>query len=146
MYSILQHAHSGLRWLVLIFLIMAIFNALTKKASGQWTASDKKKSLFALMFTHIQIILGIVLYGMSPKVSFGEGWMANSMTRFYGMEHITMMLIAAILITIGYSTSKRASTDTAKFKRIMIFYSLGLLVILAAIPWPFREALGGGWF
>jgi len=125
---------------------MAIFNALTKMASGHWTSADKKKSLFGMMFTHIQIILGIVLYGMSPKVSFGEGWIENAMTRFYGLEHITMMLIAAILITIGYSTSKRSQTDKAKFKKILIFYSLGLVVILAAIPWPFREALGGGWF
>lgn len=146
MYSILQHAHSGLRWLVLIFLIMAIFNALTKRVSGSWTPSDKKKTLFAMMFTHIQIILGIVLYAMSPKVSMGDGWMQNAMTRFYGMEHIAMMLIAAVVITIGYSTSKRTTDNKSKFTKILVFYSLGLLIILAAIPWPFREALGGGWF
>ncbi len=146
MYSILQHAHSGLRWLVLVFLIMAIFNALTKRVSGSWTPSDKKKTLFGMMFTHIQIILGIVLYAISPKVSMHEGWMKEAIYRFYGMEHITMMLIAAVVITIGYSTSKRAKTDKSKFTKILIFYTLGLVIILSAIPWPFREALGGGWF
>jgi membrane protein DedA with SNARE-associated domain len=66
--------------------------------------------------------------------------------RFYGLEHFAGMLIAVILITIGYSKSKRAKTATEKFKPIKIFYLIGLIIILASIPWPFRANLGGAWF
>lgn len=146
MYSGLQHAHSGLRWVVLVLLVWAIINAVTKLKNSEYTAGDKKIGLFALISTHIQVILGLVLYGMSPKVSFGDGWMKNDMTRFFGMEHLILMLLAAVLITVGYSTAKRASTAGAKFKKTFTFYVIGLLLILAGIPWPFREALGAGWF
>ena len=146
MYQGLQHAHSGLRWVVLVMLIWAIVNAATKLNKKDYTAGDRKIGLFALISTHIQVLLGLALYSMSPLVSFGDGWMKNAASRFYGMEHIMMMLLAAVLITIGYSTAKRAVTANSKFKKTLIFYLLGLLLILSAIPWPFREGLGGGWF
>jgi membrane protein DedA with SNARE-associated domain len=82
----------------------------------------------------------------SGKVSFVEGWMKNPMHRFYGMEHLAGMLVAIILITLGYSKSKRGTTDAEKFKPIKLFYLIGFILILASIPWPFRTALGGSWF
>ncbi len=146
MYNILQSAHSGLRWLVLVFLLAAIVNALMKWQSGAAPKKmDKTISLLGLMFTHIQVIIGLVLYFISQKVAFTEGWMKDSALRFYGMEHITMMLIGAIVITIGYSRAKRQDAPK-KFKTTFIFFLIGLLIILAGIPWPFREELGGGWF
>ena len=138
MYSGLVHAHSGLRWIILILLLMAIFNAFSKKSSGQWTAKDKKISLFAMIFTHIQFVLGIALYFMSDYVQFFEGFMKNPIYRFYSVEHISLMLVAIALITIGYSKSKRGLTDAKKFGAIATFYLIGLIVMLAAIPWPFR--------
>lgn len=134
MYSFLKHAHSGLRWVVLALIIAAIINALMKAGKKDYRASDRKLGLFALIATHVQVIIGLVLYFMSPMVNFGDGWIKNAVTRFYGMEHILMMVIAAILITVGYSTAKRASSDAAKFKKTWLFYLLGLLVILAALP------------
>jgi heme/copper-type cytochrome/quinol oxidase subunit 2 len=146
MYNILQSAHSGLRWLVLVFLLAAIVNGLMKwQAKAEAKKMDKTISLLGLMFTHIQIVIGLVLYFMSPKVNFNEGWMKDSMSRFYGMEHILMMIIAAVVITIGYSKAKRQEAPK-KFKTTFIFYLIGLLIILAGIPWPFRAELGGGWF
>jgi hypothetical protein len=57
------------------------------------------------------------------------------------------MLIAIILIHIGKMQSKRNITDRAKHKRTFIFYLVALLVILASIPWPFREVgADRGWF
>lgn len=146
MYNILQSAHSGLRWLVLVFLLAAIVNALMKwQSKAEPKKMDKTIALLGLMFTHIQIVIGLVLYFISPKVAFVEDWMKDSALRFYGMEHIVMMIIAAVLITIGYSKAKRQDAPK-KFKTTFIFYLIGLLVILAAIPWPFRAELGGGWF
>ncbi|GHE59211.1 MULTISPECIES: cytochrome B [Roseivirga] len=145
MYTGLLHAHSGLRWVVLILLIAAIFNAFGKKNGGVWTAKDKKITLFAMVFTHIQLVLGIILYFMSPKVQFVEGFMQNPVYRFFAVEHITLMIIAIALITIGYSKAKRAATDAKKFGAVATFYLVGLILILASIPWPFRN-LGSGWF
>ena len=98
MYEILKHSHSGLRWLVLAFLVYAILNAFLKKNKAtEFSKSDKLPVLFGLIFSHVQLILGLVLYFMSPKVSFASGFMKDTMTRFYTMEHISLMLIALSL-------------------------------------------------
>ncbi|HEY9116928.1 MAG TPA: cytochrome B [Roseivirga sp.] len=145
MYNGLVHAHSGLRWVVLILLLVAIFNAFSKKKAGVWTAKDKKITLFTMIFTHLQLVLGLVLYFISEKVQFVEGFMKNPVYRFYAVEHISLMLIAIALITIGYSKSKRAETDAKKFGAVATFYLIGLILILISIPWPFRD-LGAAWF
>lgn len=146
MYNGLVHAHSGLRWIVLVLLVLAIFNAFSKKSKGvEWTDKDKKITLFAMIFTHVQLLIGLALYFMSPLVQFSEGFMKNPVYRFYSVEHILTMLIAIALITVGYSKSKRASESVSKFKSVATFYLIGLILILAGIPWPFRN-LGAGWF
>lgn len=146
MYTGLVHAHSGLRWLVLLFLVLAIFSSLTKwQGNKAYQAMDKRFSLLGLIFTHLQLILGLVLYVISPKVQFSGDVMGNAITRFYTVEHISIMLIAIVLITIGYSKAKRANTDQKKFKTTFWYYTIGLILILINIPWPFRN-LGAGWF
>jgi len=108
MYSGIVHLHSGLRWIVLGLLIYVIFNAYrTWKGGEGFSAKDKKMNLYALIATHIQVLIGFGLYFTSPKVVFTEGWIKDSIFRFFGMEHILMMVIGAILITIGHSMSKR---------------------------------------
>ena len=146
MFNILKHAHSGWRWVVLALLIYAIFNAFTKWRSGQsFEDKDRKTNLFAMVSVHIQLLLGFVLYFMSPSVQFSSATMKDSMLRFFTVEHLVMMLIAVILITIGNSMSKKALEDTIKFKKTCTYYLIGLIIILAGIPWPFR-GFGNGWF
>ena len=146
MYEILKHSHSGLRWLVLAFLVYAILNAFLKKNKAtEFSKSDKLPVLLGLIFSHVQLIIGLILYFTSPKVSFASGFMKDTMTRFYTMEHISLMLIALVLITIGYSKAKRMEDPVAKHKTILLYYGIGLVLILVSIPWPFRE-LGAGWF
>ena len=141
--TILNHSHSGLRWLVLVFLILAVANAFTAKT---FEKKHKMINLFALITVHLQLAIGLVQYFLSDKVQFIDGWMKNPLLRFYGMEHLVGMLLAIILITIGYSKAKRKENPADKFKAIRIFYTLGLIIILLFIPWPFRTILGGGWF
>lgn len=143
MYEALKSAHSGLRWVALALILWAIFNAFTSK---EFNKREKLVNLFSMVSLHTQLILGFILYYISPKVNFLEGWMKAPLFRFYGMEHLAGMLIAVVLITIGYSKSKRGSTSEEKFKPIKIFYLIGLIIILASIPWPFRANLGGAWF
>lgn len=147
LYTIFQSAHSGLRWVVLILLLLAVVKMhLGWKGKKVFTGGDKKIALFAMIAYHTQFLLGLILYFISPKVQFFSGMMKDTFSRFYAVEHITMMVIAMILITVGYSKSKKRADDTAKFKVIAIFYTIALVVVLASIPWPFRTALGGGWF
>jgi hypothetical protein len=146
MYNILQSAHSGMRWLTLILLVVAVGNGLSKWLSkSEFTGTDRKINLFALIFTHIQILIGLVLYFMSPRVNFGGEIMGDAVTRFFVIEHPLTMIIAAVLITIGNSRSKKMEGSENKFKSTAIFYGVGLLLILSRIPWPFQD-LGAGWF
>ena len=144
MNSILTHAHSGLRWVAIILLLLAIINAFTSKT---FEKKHKMINLFTMITLHTQLIIGLVQYFItSGKVKFFDGWMKEAAFRFYGMEHLLGMLIAIVLITMGYSKSKRGATDLEKFKPIKLYYVIGFILIIASIPWPFRTALGGSWF
>ncbi len=137
MYPMLVHSHSGLRWVVLLLLLAAIFNAGTKMGGkASYTDKDKRLGLFALIFSHVQLVIGIALYFISPKVQT---------FRFFRMEHLALMIIAIALITVGYSRAKRNADDAGKFKTTFWFYLIGLLAILAGIPWPFM-GYGSAWF
>lgn len=142
MYNILIHTHSGLRWLLLLFLIWAIIQAARKAGPA---AGKPFAALMTLIFTHIQLIIGLVLYFTSPKVVFAGSSMQSSVLRFFLVEHIALMLIAVVLITVGYVKAKKAVTAAARHRSILIYYAISLLLILVSIPWPFRN-LGAGWF
>jgi hypothetical protein len=142
----LAHAHSGLRWIALILIVYAIINALLSKNKGEYLKKDKMLNLFAMVFLHVQLLIGLILYFISPKVNFSEGWMKIDLFRFYGLEHILGMVIAIAIFTIGRKKAENASTPAMKHSRIITWYTIGLIIIIASIPWPFREALGGKWF
>jgi len=143
MYPGLVHAHSGLRWIVLILLLAAVAVAIGKwQGRSGYTEGNRKLYLFTLIAVHTQLLIGLVLYFISPKVDFGL--ISEKLYRFYTVEHTAGMLIAIVLITIGYSRSKRATDAVKKQRLVGIFYGLGLVLILASIPWPFRIP-GAGW-
>lgn len=144
MYTGLVHAHSGLRWIALLLLVAAVITAVMKwQGQSVYTDGNRKLYLFTLISIHLQLVIGLLLYFISPKVDFSM--MSDKLYRFYTVEHISGMLVAIVLITIGYSRSKRALDAVTKQRLIAIFYGLGLLLILAMIPWPFR-GLGAGLF
>ncbi|MFM7662498.1 MAG: cytochrome B [Bacteroidota bacterium] len=103
-------------------------------------------NMFAMVSLHIQLVIGLILYFTSSKVSFVDGWMGNKLLRFYGMEHISLMILAIILVTIGHAKAKRTSEPAKKHKTILLFYAIGLILIIASIPWPFRNLGVEGWF
>ena len=133
MYEILKHTHSGLRWVALILILWAIFNSITAK---EFTKREKLVNLFSMVSLHTQLILGLILYFISDKVKFFDGWMKEptGIYRFYGMEHLAGMVIAIALITIGHIKYKKGGAP----KTTLIFYIIALLLIFAAVPWPFR--------
>ena len=152
LYKAMLHAHSVGRWIVLILLVIAIINSL---AAGRkaYTRSDARIGLFLTIFSDIMLLIGIYLWfaGTWGYKQIAARGMAEVMkdptTRFYAIEHLAGMLVAIILIHVGKAQGSKQISDRAKHSRILIFYTLALLIILASIPWPFRAiGTGRGWY
>ena len=135
-YEIIQKAHSGWAYLVILILVIAVINAFIGLSSKkEFTAKDRKIALFALIFTHIQLLFGLVLYFVSPLGKAVLGEMKDPALRLTSLEHPLINFIAIILITVGWSKHKNLTTSNAKFKTFAIFYTLGLVLILSRIPY-----------
>jgi hypothetical protein len=146
----LLHLHNLMRWVVLLFALLTIFKGFSGMNSGkEMTGKDTRIALFLLISVDIQLLLGIALYiqrGWFARLSEGGGEvMKNAAQRFWAVEHLTGMLIAIILIHIGYSSTKKNIPGKQKFKRLFWFTLVALLLILVTIPWPLRELVGRPW-
>ncbi len=139
------HLHNFLRWLVLLFAIWTIINSMSGMGGGKsFTAKDKRPALFLMISADIQLLLGLFLYfnkGWFNVLTSG-GFMGKTAQRFWAMEHMVGMIIGIVFIHLGYSVVKKNIDDAKKFKKLFWFTLVGLLVILATIPWPFREIVG----
>ena len=136
MYEIIQKLHSGWAYLVLILLVVAVVNAVIALSSKkEFTASDRKIGLFALILTHLQLVFGFIVYFVSPFGKAALGQMSDAALRLTSLEHPLINIIAIALITVGWSKHKKALESSAKFKSFAIFYGLGLILILSRIPW-----------
>jgi len=136
MYHFIQKLHSGWAYLALLVLLIAVVNAILGFTSKkEFTAKDRKIALFALIGTHTQLLIGLILYFVSPKGFAVLGQMSNPELRLTSLEHPLINIIAIALITIGWSKHKKLINSEAKFKTFAIFYGLGFLLILSRIPW-----------
>lgn len=147
MYAFLLKFHSGFRYLVLLLLVLTIVQALAGWFGNKaYTESNRKFNLFALIFSHVQLLAGLILYFYSPFVQLGEmaSTMKEASLRYWTVEHAVMMIFAVVLVTVGHSKAKKAQEALLKHRTIAIFYSLAILVILAAIVQSGRPILGSG--
>ena len=140
MYDVVFNLHSYWAYFVLLILIIAVVNALIKTfGNKEYTAKDFRISLFTLIVSHIQLLIGLVLYFVSPRFELwselGGKVMSNSIARLYLVEHPFVNIIAIALITIGYSKHKKKLTSQSKLKTIAIFYTIALVLFLSRIPW-----------
>ena len=141
MYDMVKMLHSYWAYLVLLILVLAVFNSIIKKVSNkEYEAKDFRITLFALIVSHIQLLMGFFLYFVSPRFSlFSESGMGeimkNSVDRLYLVEHPLINIIAIALITIGYSKHKKKLLSSGKFKTISVFYTIALVLFLSRIPW-----------
>lgn len=136
MYDFIQKFHSGWAYLALLILLVAVINSwIGMTSKKEFAPKDRKIAMFGLIATHIQLLVGLILWFVSPlgKAAFGN--MSDAATRLTSLEHPLINIIAIALITIGWSKHKKAGTNEAKFKSIALFYSLGLALILIRIPW-----------
>ncbi|MEZ4721411.1 MAG: hypothetical protein R2813_05975 [Flavobacteriales bacterium] len=143
----LTHLHSSLRYLVLLFIVLAVVDAVMNMSSDkEYKKASKLFALLGLIFTHTQLLVGLLLYFLGDKglkvITSVEGFMGMAPARFFAVEHITGMLIAIVLITMGYSKAKRQEVAKKKYSTVAIFYGIGLLIIFFSIPWPFLKEFG----
>lgn len=139
--EIIQIVHSYLAYIVLGVLVIAVANAIMGYSGNKLFTLEKdfRISLFALIFSHLQLLLGLILYFISPNgldalLNLGMGGL-NSAARLLAVEHPFVNILAIILITIGWSRHKKQMEARKKFRTIAIFYGLGLLLVLSRIPW-----------
>lgn len=152
LYNVLHHIHSAGRWVVLLLLLFAIINSLIA-GNRPYIRTDNRLGLLLTIAADLMLLIGIILWFVGPwgykliQSQGMEGVMGNPTSRFYAIEHLVGMLLAIVLIHIGKAQGKKAMSDRAKHRRTLIFYFLALLIILASIPWPFREiGAGRGWY
>ncbi len=141
MYNGLLHLHNLLRWVILLLLLITIVQAFSK------SGGLRKASLFLLIAAHIQFLIGLYQwfagsfgYKLIKSNGIGEV-MKNSIQRFWAVEHIAGMLIGIILITSARGKVKQGNYNAASW-----MYLIALIIILAVVPWPFREDIARPWF
>ena len=135
-YSFLQKFHSGWAYLAFLLLVIAVVNSIVGMTSKkEFTPKDRKIAILALIGTHMQLLVGMILYFVSPLGFNSLGEMSDKALRLTSLEHPLTNIIAIALITIGWVKHKKLTTSESKFKTFSIYYSLGLLLILSRIPW-----------
>ncbi len=139
MYEILLLLHSWLRWLVLGAGLYAIYNNYSGwQAQRKFTESDKRINTIFIASLHTQLVLGLILYFISPMMDVILADMGASMkdktSRFWAVEHFTGMVLGIIIAQVGSIKSKKQSSDTSKFKTAFVYFLIGLLIILLMIP------------
>ena len=153
MYTGLLHLHSFLRWVILLLLVVSILMSLSGMMGKKpFSAGQKKTGLFLMIAAHTELLIGLYQWifgpwGVKLMGSMGMGAaMKDNVARFYGIEHITAMIIAIVLITIGRGVAKKKIADEAKQKRTFWLFLVALVIILVSIPWPFRAGIARPWF
>ncbi len=137
--------HNFLRWAVLLFGIWTLISAMSgviKKRN--YTKSDDRSNFFFMLSCDIQLLIGLILYYTNSwfdRLKDLGNNMKDASNRFFTMEHGLLMIIALILVHVGRVLVKKAATPSAKHKRTLLFFGLAIVLILASIPWPFREAI-----
>lgn len=138
MYQLFKDSHSYIAFLLLavlfVVIAMGIYGWVAKKP---FTKTSRLLALLGLGAAQSQFTIGLVLYFLSPLgfSNFTGEAMKNSISRLYIIEHPLMMILAIVLVTVGYIKTKKVTKESVKYKNMVIFYSIGLAFILSRIPW-----------
>ena len=131
----MKHLHSTLAIVLLIALVISIIVTLMNYLNNK--PYNRKIALIGFISSHLQLLIGLIIYFVSPlgiQAFSGEN-MKNSLSRLYFLEHPLMMIIAIVLITIGYSKAKKIIDAKKANQTVLIMYTIGLILILSRIPW-----------
>ena len=134
MYTFLLHAHSGLRWLILVAVTIAVLKSLVGLFAGtEYSKFDKIVAVAFVGMMHLQLLIGLVLYFIySPHITYN---MSDPVSRFWSVEHLALMLFAVAAAQVGRSISKKTTDAQVKFRFQSIFFGMSLVLMLLGIPW-----------
>ncbi len=143
--------HSFTRWLVLFSLLFALFCSYRGWIQHKtFTVFDNRTRHVTATIAHIQLLLGLWLYAISPLISYFLHNYKNAVKersiRFFGMEHSIMMVVAIVIITIGSTSAKKKKNDEQKFKTMALWFTVALLIILITVPWKFSPMASRPYF
>ena len=148
----LLHLHNLLRWVILVLLVLSIVKAYTgSKTNRTFSPSDKKTWLFTMIAAHTTLLLGLYQWTLGRFGLFtfvkpeGVSMMKDPTLRFFQMEHPVMMILSVVFITLGYGMAKKDVSDEIKYKKAFRYFIIASVLILVAVPWPFRQ-VGRPWF
>ncbi|WP_080057984.1 hypothetical protein [Spirosoma aerolatum] len=149
-YPILLVVHNALRWLVLGSLLIALGNSYSGWLRARpYRPIDQTIRVIATSIAHTQLLIGFYLYSKSPIVSYYWTFSPDSSQspefRFFSLIHIGLMFTAIVIMTVGSSKAKRQPTPQQKFRTTAIYFTITLLLILLAIPWPFSPLATRPW-
>ena len=149
----LLHLHNLLRWVILVLLLISLVKAYSGwQSKRKFSDGDRRIWLFTLIAGHITLLVGLYqwLWGrfglLKTELPEGTSIMKDKFFRFFWVEHPLFMILSIVMITLGYGMSKKAVPDEVKYKRAFWFFFIALLMILVAVPWPFRAGIGRPWF
>lgn len=150
-YPIVLLVHSALRWFVLVSILAVLFGAYSGLFRRRlYRPADQTLRVVATSIAHTQLLLGVYLYTISPIISYywrtHPSFSESPEFSFFALIHISLMTTSVIVMTIGSSKAKRQTDARQQFRTTAIYFTVGLLLILIAVPWPFSPLAGRPWF
>lgn len=151
MYATLLTLHNLVRWVFLIVFLITLYRSWRGwKRRREFLPIDNTLRSLTVTLVHIQMVIGVYLYFKSPFVDFFyknfSAAVKDRTTRYFGMEHIFMMILAVIFITIGGSKARRRHKPGEKFKAMAVWFTIALVILLVSVPWPFSPLTARPWF
>ena len=132
MHDLVLILHSWVRWAAIITGILATVTALAGTA-------DSRNSRWGLFFTialDVQFLLGLLLLLTSTAFSNMGETMRDATSRFYAVEHPTMMIVAIALAHMGRVMARKVASPASARTKSIIFFGLSTLLLLVGTPWP----------
>jgi hypothetical protein len=144
MFEIVLSLHSLLRWGVVITGLLVLQQGVAGlMAGGELGALGKRVQLWFLMCVDTQLLLGLVLWFVSPTASSARADMGAAMKdhdlRYFVVEHGALMLLAVVVVHVGRVAVKRAGSARSGHLRAAIYSAVALALIALRTPWPFME-------
>jgi hypothetical protein len=151
-YPFLLFLHGLTRWVVVIgalWLLAAAVSSLGRTSSAQVSPVRVPWRVY-MGGLHTQLLLGMLLLMISPLAQASWADMGAAMKvrpmRFFVVEHTTLMLVALVVAQVGAVRARKALDAARAARTSLVFGGVSLLLILAAIPWPFMGAIARPWF
>ena len=150
-YPLVLFLHGLNRWFVVLAALWLVLSAATSlgRTSSAETSPVRVPWRAYMGAMRLQFVLGVLLLFISPLALAAWADMGTAMKvrplRFFTVEHTTMMIAAIGLAEIGAARARKAADASRAARATLIFGGLSLLLILAAIPWPFLGEIARPW-